>query len=281
MVGACPPFLLRSAAFVLGTFGFSVLRVRRRTVIRNLNIAFGNSICALEKRCLARRSYQNFFLTLFEFLGSRVIFPRADIEIINGHELSQALAGGQGAYILVTHQGNWELLCYAGNKYFAPVYVPVKPVGKGAVAQWVQETRLHNGLHEVLGQRGETLRALRLLKALKAGNMVGFMVDQRKNNGFMTPFFGAPAATNTGLATLWLRQPSPVIPVVIHRVNKEKHQMIFFPPMAWNELRAECTDSQTFVEKATAQVNKQAETMIRMFPEEYFWMHDRWKGLKK
>ena len=99
------------------------------------------------------------------------------------------------------------------------------------------------------------------------------MMDQSRPGSPRLPFFGHPAKTNLGLATLWQRYPAPIIPGFIHRSELGKHIVELQSP-----LDIETTeDRKADILAHSEQFNRAMETMIADKPEQYFWLHRRWK----
>jgi KDO2-lipid IV(A) lauroyltransferase len=265
---------LRIFATLLGFLSFDIFRLRRKVIFNNLNIAFGNSFSDKEKLRIARESTRNFILMTLEFFASEKLFPQLKVTLHNREHLDNALKQGIGAYVMGIHMGNIELMCTTGTKEFARTNAVTKPVGSGAVAAWVRKRREGNGEYEIL-RDGPSAGQRNIFEALDRNELIGFMVDQRRRKGLRVPFFGKPALTNTGLFYLWQQRPSPIIPVMIVRKSLKEHDMHVFP-----ELKVETNPNWTqeeFLERNSTRMNEHVEKMIRMRPEEYFWMHNRWK----
>ena len=269
-----PAGLLAGLASCVAFLQFDVLRIRRRVILENLQTAFPDWSDARRIQA-GRGGCRSFFQTVLEFVASERYFDRAEMEVVNKGIMDEALARGGGVYIVCIHMGNWEFLCSRGSRYFNPVSILAKDIGTGEGAKWVTQTRARNGCY-VIPRNGEVPAALQIPKLLKAGNIIGFIVDQHKPGGVRVPLFGKPAFTNSGLLQLWMRHPAPILPAIARRVSATKHQMIFLP-----EFQVEKPEGAKFKETVvqnTARLNLVVEEMIRMNPDQYFWMHRRWKG---
>jgi len=114
-----------------------------------------------------------------------------------------------------------------------------------------------------------------LTDALKQNQTVGFMVDQRRKKGLLVPYFGELAWTNSGLFYLWKAQPAPIIPITIKRTGLWSQCIIIhdeFELLGVGDLKF-----KEFVLENTKRMNQRVEALVAANPEEYFWMHDRWK----
>lgn len=261
---------------VIAFVAFDVLRIRRELVLKNLERVFGaDSSLALRKK-IGRVSLTNFILTSIEFFCAKWIFPSFQFEYKNEEIMAKALSQGRGVYAMVVHSGNFEMLAYAVSKRFKPICAPVKPVGRGAMAQWVQRNRAVHGLFEVINEEGaDKSRSSRLTDALKRNEIVGFMVDQRRKKGLLLPYFGELAWTNSGLFYLWKTHRAPIIPITIQRTGLWSQRIVFHDELdlaGVGELKF-----KEFVIENTKRMNQQVEAMVTSNPMEYFWMHDRWK----
>ncbi len=263
-------------AWTLAVIGFDLLRLRRKLVLKNLQRVFGPN--ADHKVCIqvGRASVANFILTTLEFFSAHRVFPQYEVVFRNPEKMKNALARGQGAYLMGIHMGNFELLGTSVGKNFARVHAPVKPIGKGKLALWVKKRREQNGIVEIVNERGlNSSRTSRLMDALKNNEVVGFMVDQRRKKGLLLPFFGEPAWTNTGLIFLWKQRTAPIIPVTISRTGDNRAELIFHDEFVI-EQKSDWTNDQ-FILENTKRMNALVEQLIVSNPKEYFWMHDRWK----
>jgi KDO2-lipid IV(A) lauroyltransferase len=244
--------------------------------MQNLQRAFGAQSSEPALASLGRISLANFILTSLEFLGARRIFPRQNIEIEHPERMHQALSRGRGAYAMVVHSGNFEMMAYGFSREFGPIHAPVKSVGKGKMAAWVRRNRAENGMSEIVNEDGGLRsRSARIINAVKQNQVVGFMVDQRRSKGLLIPFFGELAWTNTGLFYLWKQFPAPIIPVTIKRAGLNHHVITIH-----EEFVVEISDNwkfDEFVLENSKKMNKCVEAIVAQNPQEYFWMHDRWK----
>ncbi len=260
-------------ATILGILSFDILRIRRKVILKNLSIAFGEEKTLEEKIKLGRKSTINFFRTAIELLAANKLFKKTNYVFKNKEYMDELLARGQGVYAICIHMGNWEYLCHISAKNLVPIHVVVKPIGKGNLAKWFENMRSEVGFH-LIERNGNLSTTTQIFNALNKKEIIGFIVDQKRPRGEMLPFFGKNASTNNSLAKLWLRRNAPVIPAIIKRVNVNTHEIIFFPEFQMNEDKSK--SFQENVTENTTRINAQVEQMIRLNPEEYFWMHNRW-----
>lgn len=255
---------------------FDILRVRRALVLKNIGRLYGPQASPLECARVGRTSLANFILTTLEFFAAQRIFPRHHVDFVRPEIMREALSRGKGVYLLGIHMGNFELLGTAIGRNFARMNAPTKVVGKGKLAQWVKARREQNGIVELQKEKGKSgTRTSRIIEALRRNEAIGFMVDQRRSKGVLLPFFGEAAWTNVGIIFLWKLQEAPIVPVSIRRCGDNRSEVIFY-----DEFLIECNSAwsnEQFVAENGLRMNTIVEKMIAENPEEYFWMHDRWK----
>lgn len=267
-----PAALLEGAATVLAIVAYHVLGLRRQVVHRNLAIALDSKVSPSERDRIARSSYRSFILTCFEFLRGTRLSWTDQVIFENEQYLLSGLAQERGVYVLAIHMGNWEAMAAAVTRYFKPAHVLVKSVGGVAMSRFVNEIRARNHFH-VINRAAKLDGVRRIRQVLGRGEIVGFVMDQRRPGEPDVPLFGVPAKTNTGLASLWLKNQVPIVPGIAVREGFNRHRIVFFPPMRLPDLPY---DKQNVI-TITAAINRQVEDMILHCPEQYFWLHNRWK----
>jgi Kdo2-lipid IVA lauroyltransferase/acyltransferase len=118
--------------------------------------------------------------------------------------------------------------------------------------------------------RGSAAREI--IKRLKAGEVVGLLPDQNADDAFI-PFFGKPAGTVLGPAVLHIKTKAPLLPSCCIRTGPGTYKVIFFEPI--RQLENETA------EELMTRINAVLEKMIRIAPEQYLWMHDRWRNARR
>ncbi len=280
--------LLKSAAFLLGHLPGGVIHLigkftgrltyildkgHRRTVQDNLDRAFGDTISAKEKNEISKKVFEHIAVTLFEFM--RIPWLKAEdvdkyYEVEGFGNLEKALAKKRGAIIITAHLGNWEFL----GAYFGlaghPIDEVVRDPDKKIFEEFVKWVRTRSG-NSVIPKR-KAMR--RLLSTLSKNGLVGILLDQNvtRSEGVFVDFFGAPACTNKGPALLAAASGAAVLPVFTVR-RGGKHRVIFKEEVKLQETG----DKDHDVRENTALLTGIIEDMIREYPEQWFWVHRRWK----
>jgi len=145
--------------------------------------------------------------------------------------------------------------------------VVMRPLDDPVVNWLIDRFRRRSGV-ELIAKR-QALPAMR--DALRQGRMVGVLLDQNasRTEGVFVPFFGIPASTSKALAVLSLRTGAPVVPIYIRRGEGGRHRVWADPPIPAPETGD--------VADYTAAFNRSIEAAIRRAPEQWFWLHRRWK----
>jgi KDO2-lipid IV(A) lauroyltransferase len=184
--------------------------------------------------------------------------------------LDKAMAGGRGVLAVTAHLGNFEL----GGRILAgryPVLDVVKPLHNSRFDRYLQRQRAGHGITTV--PMAESGRAV--ISHLRSGGLVTLLGDQDAGGeGVRTDFLGLPASTWPGAARLALRTGCPVVPLAILRQTDGRHVLHIGEPLATTGLTAVDEDVATF----TARISRAVEKFIWDRPEQWFWVHRRWKG---
>ncbi len=267
-----PNSWLHNIARFFAWLAYKVLGFRRKTVESNLRIAFGDKWEDEKITEVALQCYYHFFLTALEFMASYKGDMPEWIEFEGEEHLKKALAKDKGVFILCMHIGNWEAMGSAVSKRLVPSHVVVKKVGSESVNRFVSETRAKNNFLVIeRKKKGDAIK--KIINVLKNKEVVGFVMDQARPGAPRLPFFGKPAKTNTGLAFLLAKNPVPVVLAYDHRIGVKKHRVIFEPEI---DLHLS-GDKDEDIKNMTILFNQKLEHAIRTRPEQYFWLHKRWK----
>ncbi len=254
----------------LGTLMSGMLPKRRRLIIENLTRAFPEKSPA-EVRKTARRNWKNLGRTALEFVrsqdfvssetASRVTWEGAD-------QVDAAMAENHGMILISFHFTNWEILGILTQQRFNRLMAIARPMKNPYVDRWLQAKRAQDGM-KIMLHRNAVKESLRWLKG---NNMLGVLVDQNLyHGGVFVNFFGRPAATTTLPALLHIRTGAPVF--VVHCLRESgtfraTYEQVEFP-------RVDNDDQRVIV--YTQIINDYLERIIRKYPENWFWIHNRWK----
>ncbi|HSF07280.1 MAG TPA: lysophospholipid acyltransferase family protein [Methylomirabilota bacterium] len=257
----------------MGDLAYLALPHRRRIALENLAQAFPE-MTAAERRALCRRSWQHLGLVFVELcaLLSRPLDDLLSRIVVEGREhLDRAMAAHGRVLALTGHLGNWEVLSVAHRVTPYPLAVVVRPLDAGWINPLAERLRLRTGI-ELIDKR----KALRpILAALSRGGMVGILLDQNatRSEGVFVPFFGRLASTSRSVALLALRTGAPIVPIFSRREGDGRHRIIVRPPLDVPETG----DRETAVAELTGRCTEVIEAAIREAPEQWLWVHNRWR----
>ena len=256
--------------------GFWLLSPSRRRVAReNIERAMPGEMSPAEVNRLVRRVFVQIGLTAVETLWMRSRVNREDIAerlpIDNLDIPETLLAEGRGVIASTMHMGNWELLGANMAAQLRRVSVLARPVNNPLIRAYTTRLREHFGM-EVLSTR-EGVRPM--MRALKAGRMLGVLIDQHVNRSSVpATFFGRRAATTAVLATLALRMDVPVVVGYAVRDGLSfRHRGCFEGPFELSRTG----DKEADVLANTQMLNDKLEEIIRRHPDQWLWTHRRWK----
>jgi Kdo2-lipid IVA lauroyltransferase/acyltransferase len=269
-----PRSLADRAAKAIAWCGFQFARRQRIAGLQNLKMAFPES-SALEREQILRGCFQNLGRLLVEFAH----FPELNKANIVQHVVHDGLENyleglrrGRGVIFMTAHFGAWEMSSFAHALYGYPLKFVVRPIDNPKVEELISRYRILSG--NVPIQRKQAARDI--LKALRRNEAVGILFDQNttRSEGVFADFFGTPAATTPSIALFALRTGAAVIPgFLIWDESLKKHRLRLDPPV---EL-LETGDLSHDVLENTKRFNKILEGYIRQYPDQWLWIHRRWK----
>jgi len=257
----------------LGLLGYHVIRYRRSLIEEQMSRALKMSPSDRELKRLFRANFVHYGLLVVEFLRIRLLRTsplESEVQFKGEHHLRNALAQGKGALILSAHLGNYDVSAVALALRGFPVMIVSKPLKLKAIERFWMEERSASGLEISLNH--ESIREI--LKALRDGKAVVFVLDQYASSEQIWPeFFGRPASTLSAPAILTQRTGAPVIPIFTHRATDGTHVIEIHPALPFEERG---NRDQT-IEHNTQRYTAVIEAAIRRHPEQWTWIHKRWK----
>jgi KDO2-lipid IV(A) lauroyltransferase len=177
-----------------------------------------------------------------------------------------ALAKGRGVLVATAHLGNWELSAFSHAWMTAPMHIVVRPLDNPRIDALVEHYRALSGNHII--EKKDAARGI--LKALKSGDAVGILIDQNTtlDQGVFIDFFGMKACAGTAFAKLAHHSGAAVIPgFALWSTEEQRYILRFYPeiPMTGD------------VQQDTQRIHSQLESVIRQYPDQWLWIHRRWK----
>jgi Kdo2-lipid IVA lauroyltransferase/acyltransferase len=274
ILGWLPRPLARAFAIGIGQAVY-LLHVRlRRVGMRNLALAFPEKSEAERARILRGE-----FTSLGRQLAEVCQFPRYTRENIDNvvvydglENYEQAYARGKGVLFVTAHFGGWELSAFAHSLHGHWLHVVMRPMDNPYLDRLIESYRTMYG-NKTVG-KDDFVRGL--LAAMKAGETVGILMDTNMTppQGVFVDFFGIPACTASGLARIALRTDAAVVPgFTIWDESLGKYRLRFDPAV---EL-VRTGDLEADIVANTQKFTKVIEDYVRKYPEQWLWVHRRWK----
>ncbi len=262
-------FLFRAGEF-LGFVAWTLFDGYRRLAHKNLAIAFGEEKPPRELRRLARRHFQRLGANLLSSLkiGTMRVEKIMECVTIENPELVHAeLHAGRAIVFALSHLGSWELFAQVFPKHFG--YVPNSTVyqklGNRYIDAHVRAKRGRNGV--VMFDRKEGFQ--KAIELLRRGGVIGILSDQHAgDHGLWTPFFGRLASSSPLPGLLAKRAGGCVMAAAIYTAGPARWRMVF---------TARYDEPGDSVHAITARTNSVIAAQIRRAPEDWFWVHNRWK----
>jgi len=272
--------LPRSLYLVLGKWAgwvaYRILPKERAKTQRHLKFAFENEKTDEEIDRIGQAVFENLGQNLTEWISStkfnvRNIDSIVDVEGLD--KLRAVLKRGRGAIILASHFGNWELLAVTLTFKGHPGTVVGRRIYIDKINQLLERMRMSKGV-DVL-YRDESPR--KLLKVLKANRLIGILPDQDVDSveGIFVDFFGKPAYTPTGPVSIARAAKAALVPCFMIRMGN-RHRLEICDPIEVDS----ASDKDDALRRATVAWSQVLETYIRRYPEQWVWMHRRWKTQK-
>jgi KDO2-lipid IV(A) lauroyltransferase len=274
VLGLMPRSLSRAFAIGLAQI-VCLLHFRLRQVgMRNLAMVFPEKSEAERTRIL-----RGVFTSMGRQLAELCQFPKYtpenvdEVVVYDGLEnYEQAYARGKGVLFLTAHFGAWELSAFAHSLHGHWLHIVMRPMDNEFLDRLLEHYRTMHGNKTVA--KDDFVRGL--LAAMKAGETVGILMDTNMTppQGIFVDFFGIPACTASGLARIALRTDAAVVPgFTIWDPALQKYRLRFDPALAL----VRTGDLEADIAANTQLFTKVIEDYVRRYPEQWLWVHRRWK----
>ncbi len=285
VIAALPRAIRDGLGNFIGWLWFDLFRIRRRVAVENVGIAFPEKSFA-EQEQIARMSLRHMGRTLVEYC----LFPFFGKGDVNKHfvfegleHIDAALKGGQGAIFLGLHLGNGDFAIAALSR----LGYPMNLISKEFKSKWLNE--LWFGMRRKHGTRfiPPEKSSFEILRSLRRNEIVVFVLDQYMGPpiGVRTKFFGRETGTAMGLALMAGRTRAPVIPCYTYRRADGKHVAAFEAPIPFLDNGPDGPNPEKNLRDASIAVMTQIytdkiEAIVRAHPEQWMWIHRRWKEFR-
>lgn len=274
-VQAIPLSACRSAAGALATLCADVLRLRRGVIEENLCIAYP-ALPAAERRRMTWRMWEHLFLMVAEIAHAPRKLRRSTwrkyVRVRDLEGVVTALVARRPKVIVAGHYGNFELSGYILGLLGFPTFTVARTLDNPFLDRWINGFRSATGQF-MLPKQGSSAEIDRLLEA---GASLAVLGDQAAGpKGCWVDFFGRPASTHKAVAVFALANDAPLIVGYARRVGGPLEYEVGFEAIA--DPRT-LPAAQATVPAMTLWYSRQLETIVRRAPEQYWWVHRRWKG---
>jgi len=262
-----------------GKLLYHLLPVRRRIILSNLRRVFGGYVPETEIRNLAQAHYAH----LLRLVGEFLIFPwlspaqrAARVRVENIEAALRPHAEGKGLLVLTGHFGNWEVATAAGIVSFPQYRGRFHFVRRPLQPRWFDRLVTRRFRRAGLGTLPKKGALDAILDRLTAGDGVVFVLDQHAGgtDGIPVEFFGHPAGTFRSLAIIALSTGAPVVPAASWRTADGRFVLRFETALPV----IECENVNEAIRRNTRAYNAALERLVLRHPEQWFWVHRRWKG---
>ncbi|MEA2569751.1 MAG: Kdo2-lipid lauroyltransferase/acyltransferase [Acidobacteriota bacterium] len=264
----------RAIGRFLGALAWHVARRERLKALRNLAIAFPE-LSDAERRALSKRMFAHLGMSLLEltWIPNVNAANRHETTVVEGlDKVLEVIDSGRGVIIFTAHCGNWEWLSYITGTFGRPVSVLQRERDEPAMNRYITELRAKAGVKTI--DRGSGSAARDMINAIRRGGILAFVLDQNiRTESVKVPFFGRPALTPIGPVSFAIRTEATISVAFIERRDDGKQYARFETP-----IHLKRTDDPIDV---AAQITQRIEEQIRRVPEQWVWMHDRWRERPK
>ena len=274
VLASLPRAAARACGAAIGAFAYNTLSRLRQTGQRNLEQAFPEASAA-HRATILKQVYRNLGHQLAEFCRMSSYTPEFARTLIRYEGLENYLAAhdsGNGVLVLTGHLGAWELSSFHHSLMGYPMGMVIRRLDNPLVDEFVNRIRCLHGnrvLHKDDFARG-------LIASMRAGETVGILMDTNMTppQGVFVPFFGRQTATASGLARVALKTGAAVVPGFLLWSESEQRYILHFGPRV--DL-VDTGDSESDAIANTANFTAIIESCIRQYPDQWLWMHRRWK----
>ncbi len=266
---------LRFGRFV-GWLWFWLVPVRLGVARRNIARVFGATLSCRERRRLLRRSLDHLGMYGVECLRLPELTRERLHELVRCEGLEHieaALAGGRGAVCVTAHMGSFDLLACGSALLGVPLNVVFKDISWKPAQDFWRAIRESSGIKVIAPRKSKD----EIVAALARNEVVAFAVDQHmaRHRAIVCEFFGGLAATTPAPARFALQTGAALFTGHIERATKPGHHVLLVdPPFALEEPYG---DLEANIRHNTERLNRVVEGWVRKAPEQWLWLHRRWK----
>ena len=274
VMGILPRGMARAVGAAIGAIAYRGLGRLRRVGLRNLRLAFPEKMEA-EREAILQKVYRNLGYLLAEFCEMPGYTAERASRFIRYEGLENYLRArdkGKGVLVLTGHLGAWELSSFYHSLMGMPMGMVIRRLDNPLVDAFVNRVRCMHGnrvIHKDDFARG-------LIASMRAGETVGILMDTNMTppQGVFVPFFGVAACTASGMARIAVKTGAAVVPgFLLWQEDEGKYVLRFGEELAV----VDTGDAEADAVANTARFTAVMEDYIGQYPEQWLWMHRRWK----
>ena len=263
-----------------GRFIHRFMPWRRKVIMSNINQVFGDTLSLRQKTHLAQSFYSHLATSIKEafqlrFLSEKALCRRVEVR---GHQrMLDVVAENKGVLVLTGHVGNWEFAPIGGilnfRQFKGQFHFIRRTLGSKTIERILFNRYYQAGLNVI--PKKNSLQ--QVCDALDQNHAVVFVLDQHASlanrDGIAVEFFGRKAGTYRSLASFARHTQVPVVPASGYRLPDGRHVLEFHEPILWQE----ADTTQDAIYRNTLAYNQALEKIILAHPEQWMWLHKRWK----
>ena len=258
-----------------------LLRKKASRTLTNLEQAFPELSGTSGLHSLKRAVFRHYGMLGAEFLRFPVLsdrWLRDHVALENVDCILDLLAKRKGVLAFIAHFGNWERISKRlALEIDTPIHVVTRRIRDRKVDQFIREHRARHGGARSLSAEDDGIRGI--LKALNGNEIVVLAMDQSTAppEGLLSPFFGRTAGTHPGVARIAMSRGVPILPAFSARISPDRHRVRFGPPLRFEDCPHDRRSVPERIRWMTDRCTSLIEERIREYPEQWIWMHNRWK----
>lgn len=242
----------------------------QRVAMMNVAFAFPDLSDAERKR-IVRDHWDNLGRTGVEFvLADRISVASGRIEIEGSENVLALTRAGKPTLLVSGHFANWEAMPAAATAHGVPLIISYRRANNPYVDKRIVAERSGGGVHLFAAKGKDGSRAL--IAELQKGGVLGFLNDQRDDNGVEAPFFGHPVKAAAGPCRMALTHDAAIVPIGVVRLKGARFRVTAYPPLKLKRTG----DRQADLVAAVTELNAFIEARIREQPGQWLWSHKRW-----
>lgn len=263
-----------------GRLLYALVPYRRKVVMSNIDQVFKDSLTNAQKTTLAKAFYSHLATSMKEMLALRFMSDevlRQSVEVRGYQNLLDVAAGGKGVLILTGHFGSWEFAPIGGIANFREFQGKFHFIRRTLNNKRLEHLLFSRYYRAGLGVIPKKNSLQQVCNVLEQNHAVIFVLDQHASlvnrDGIAAEFFGKKAGTYRSLASFSRHTGVPVVPAAGYRLENGRHVLEFFDAIPWKDY----SNTQEAIYRNTLLYNEALEKIIMAHPEQWLWLHKRWK----